>query len=141
MYKNKIVIVVTAVFLLLFVPGSAFALSEETPVDSPDLSNYQYVDRITSSLSITKGTASVSVKVRDADGDTSKITCTLYLQKYSGGSWNNIKSWFKSTDTNQLAMSYTKAVNKGKYRTKAVVKAYKGNSHETITKYSKICSY
>ncbi len=141
MCKNKIVIVVTTVFLLLFVQGSAFALSEEAPVDSSDLLNYQYVDRVTSSLSITKGTASVSVKVRDADGDTSKITCTLYLQKYSGGSWNNIKHWSKNTDANQLTMSHTKAVNKGKYRTKAIVKAYKGNSHETITKYSKICSY
>lgn len=37
MCKNKIVIVVTAVFLLLFVQGSAFALSEEAPVDSSDL--------------------------------------------------------------------------------------------------------
>lgn len=127
MKTRKLISVITIFFIILSFPGSAFALSEDTQENPPDVPRYQYVERINVSLSISQGTANMGIKVEDTNGDTTKLACTMYLQKHSGGAWSSIKSWSKSTNSNTLVMSHSKAVSKGTYRVKAVVKAYKGN--------------
>jgi len=141
MRKKKSVSIVITVFLFLLFPANACALPAGIPAGAPKQPCYQYVDRVTASLSITQGTAAASVKVRDADGDASRISCTMHLQKYSEGSWHNIKRWSQNTKSHRLTMSHTKTVSKGKYRIRAIVKAYKGNTREKIIKYSKTVSY
>lgn len=141
MKTKKLSSVITMMSIMLFLPGNACAFSEDIQENPPDAHRYQYVERINVSLSISQGTANMGAKVVDTNGDTTKLACTMYLQKYSGGSWSSIKRWSKSTNFSTLVMSHTKAVSKGTYRVKAAVKAYKGSNHETITKYSKSTTY
>lgn len=126
---------------MMFAFGGVQAFAADSPADDPDLPDYTYVEKVKPSLSISKGTATSGVVVKDYDGDTTSISATITLQKYSSGNWVAVKSWSKTTASNMLSMSQTKAVAKGKYRVKAVVKAYKSKKYETITKYSGTVTY
>lgn len=146
MIRTKIsFFIISILFMVFFIPVSISAVSEENSSDiSLDISNqvkYQYVDSVTTTISVNDGIASARAQIRDVDGDSTKLSCTLYLQKYSNGAWGNIQHWSSSTQNNTLSMLRTHSINKGKYRTKAVVKAYKGSKYETIIKYSIVKTY
>ena len=141
MRRKTLLFVAALALALLFVPGNVQIVSASADNPAPEMPAYTYVDDVTPSLSISKGTAAAKVVVRDRNGDTTRITCTMTLQKYSGGSWINVKSWTKTTASNTLTISGTKSVNKGRYRVKAVVKAYKGGKSESITRYSGTVTY
>lgn len=67
----------------------------------------------------------------------SNISITMYLQKKSGSTWSNVKTWEK-TAKDVMALSLTKnyTVSKGTYRVKAVMKA----GSETVTETSTSCT-
>lgn len=138
--RREIVITFVALLLLIISTGVVFASDQDTN-DFVIGIRAKYIESISANLSITNGTANVTTRVRDTDGDTTKISCVATLQKKSGASWKKVASWNKTTQANSLTLSKSKAVSKGKYRVKNVVKAYKGDKYETITKYSNIVAY
>ena len=127
-------IIVLMVAALVYIP--VFAEDMDSPVDEPIIQEYQYISTINTSLNISGGKASASVTVDDLNNNTTKIYATMTLQKKSGGSWSNIEKWDKTTYSRTLTLSKTKAISKGTYRLKCVIKAYKNANCETITKYS-----
>lgn len=72
--------------------------------------------------SISNSGSSISVSVLiTPKSKTEKSKGTLYLQKYSGRSWETVKSWsIKDSGTVEITKSYT-GKSKVKYRTKVVV--------------------
>lgn len=136
--KTLITMTLLATLMLSACIVSATDLNEDTEQIGM---RYKYIERVSVGLSIKDGTAKVTTEARDVDGDTTSMRCTATLQKKSGDSWKKVRSWSKSTQSNVLSLSKTKAVSKGKYRVKSVVNAYKGNNHETVTKYSSTASY
>lgn len=88
------------------------------------------------------GTATVNGRITGLAGRTTKMTLTLYLQKYENGSWKNVTSWQKESITNLLTLTKTKAVTSGyKYRTKASFYAYAGTNSEHFTLHSSQVTY
>ena len=142
MRKERLSVIVMALALLIaMIPACVLALTEDVPAEPLEGEDYQYIENIKTSLSISGKIADAGVYIADTNGDTTKLSCSMYLQKHSSGGWSNVASWSKSTNSNRLPMSHTKSVSKGKYRVKSVVKAYKGNRSETITDYSKVKTY
>lgn len=137
--RRKIIIMTLLTTLMLSTQiVSAIELNEDTEQGS---TRYKYIERVSVGLAIKSGTAKVTTEAKDVDGDTTSMSCTATLQKKSGDSWKKVSSWSKSTQSNVLSLSKTKAVSKGKYRVKSIVKAYKGSNHETVTKYSGVITY
>ena len=132
-------IIVLMVAALVYIP--VFAEDMDSPVDEPIIQEYQYISTINTSLNISGGKASASVTVDDLNNNTTKIYATMTLQKKSGGSWSNIEKWEKTTYGRTLTLSKTKAVSKGTYRIKCVIKAYKNSDCETKTTYSQVITY
>ncbi len=138
--RRRIVFTTVLLLLLLISAGAVFASNQEGHSETVVIES-KYVDQINCRLSISKGTAKVITEVRDTDGDTTKLSCVATLQKRSASTWKKVTSWDKTTRSKSLTISQSKAVGKGKYRVKNVVKAYKENRYETITKYSNIVTY
>ena len=89
-------------------------------------------------LTISSDTARLSGSVVGYKETTTKTSVHLYLQKYSNGKWSNIADWSSTKNASSCMLSKTKALSRGKYRAKAVCKAYAGTKSETITKYSNV---
>lgn len=122
----------------MVIPASAAVIDDN--VDDPMASNYRTA---TASLSISdSGTATMKGVITGIQGRTTKLSCHLYLQKYSGSKWTSIKDWSDSKEAASYALKKTKSVTKGyKYRTKAVFKAYAGSNAEKVTRYSSAVKY
>lgn len=110
----------------------------DTPENEIDIEEYQNVNQASSTLTISGGTAKSGIRVSGKTQSTS-ISATLYLQKYnsSTGTWTNVKTWNIPQSKGSLSASKSKSVGKGKYRTKAAIKA----SGESITIYSSTKTY
>lgn len=117
-----------------FVP--TFATDLDVPADEPANSEYQHIDSIKTSLSISGGTAHIDVTVLGIINHTTKIVVAVTLQKKTGGQWTNVKTWNQTSNSYMLRLNKTKAVSRGTYRIKNVVKAYKNSNVETTTDYS-----
>lgn len=137
---KRTIITVIAMSMLLLSFGLVSATNQDEKMSGTE-TRYQYIERISVGLSITNGTAKVTTEVKDIDGDTTSLSCTATLQRKMGDSWKKVRSWSKSTQSNTLYLSKSKNVSKGKYRVKSVVKAYRRNDHETVTKYSGTVTY
>ncbi len=85
MEMKRLMFAVVLSVALMFAFGGVQAFATSTPADDPDLPDYTYVEKVTPSLSISKGTAKAGVVVKDYDGDTTSISATMTLQKYSSG--------------------------------------------------------
>lgn len=136
--KTVIMMTLLTTLLLSTCIVSATELNEDT--DQGGM-RYKFIERVSVGLSIKGGTAKVTTDAKDVDGDTTSMSFTVTLQKKSGDSWKKVSGWSKSTQSNVLSLSKTKAVSKGKYRVKSVVKAYKGSNQETVIKYSGTVAY
>ncbi|WP_312812084.1 hypothetical protein [Sedimentibacter sp.] len=68
----------------------------------------------------------------EAKSTSASITGTMYLEKYSSGSWVNVTSWsIKGTGSVFLSKSYS-GIPETKYRTRAVV-TVNGESAEAVS--------
>lgn len=131
--------------ILLVALGMCCAMVFGVPVKaSGEVSNnydeeitLQYVNlrNVTASLSISNGTATCNSKLTMQTNKSCSITMTL--QKKSGSSWENIKTWSKS-GTGDLALKESRSVPKGEtYRVKATGTC----GSESETRYSSVISY
>lgn len=141
MFKNvlmlSLILIMSTVYLV-----PTYALDFDEPADEPVITEFQHMNSIKTSLSISGGNAYVGVTVTGIINHTTKISVAVTLQKKSGGKWTNVATWHQTSDGYLLRLNKTKAVSKGTYRIKNVVTAYKNASNETKTDYSapKTCS-
>lgn len=140
--KKSFICIAVSLFALL-VPCFAFANAElDTPVEEVFVDEYSYTSTVSTTLTISNtGVAKPRAVITGLPGTTTKLSATMYLQKYSGGSWQTVQSWSDSSTSNSLSMSKNQTVSHGKYRTHTVFKAYHNSSSETITKNSGTVTY
>ena len=135
--KNRIICIAVSL-LIMMVPCFAFGGTElDTPIEEGLVDEYSYTSTVSTTLTISNtGVAKPRAVITGFPGTTTKLSVTMYLQKYSNGSWETIQSWSSSTTLNSLTLTKSKVVSKGKYRTHAVFKAYRNSSSEQIVKNS-----
>lgn len=142
---KRLIGVLLCITMVLSGTAMAFATDFNEPITETPSERYQYGADASALLTISKsGTATYKASASGISGVATKITGTCYLQKYSGGTWTNVKSKQGSTNSLFLNISDTKTkCESGTYRTHAVFKVYSGTKYETITvnstsvKYSK----
>ncbi len=130
------VFTIVSVFFSMAVMG--YAWSNENDMVAP---MYEYADDIISSLSINSGTAELSCSASGSSKVVTKISATMYLEKYDNGKWPVAGNWSKSKDGNIFTFSKTTSVTKGVYRVRTVFTIYSGSKSETITRYSSNVRY
>lgn len=118
-----------------------FAADLDVPADEPVVTEFQHMNSIKTSLSISGGKAYIGVTVIGILNHTTKISVAVTLQKKSGGTWVDVVTWNQDTNSTTLRLNKTKAVSRGTYRVKNVVKAYKNTNYETKTDYSTAKTY
>ena len=91
------VFTIVSVFFSMSVMG--YAWSNESDMVAPV---YEYADDIISSLSINSGTAELSCSASGSSKVITKISATMYLDKYNNGKWPATGNWSKSKDGNIL---------------------------------------
>lgn len=135
---KKRIICIAVSFLTLLVPCFAFADAElDSPVDEVFVDEYSYTSTVSTTLTISNtGVAKPRAVITGLPGTTTKLSATMYLQKYLGGSWQTVQSWSDSSTSNSLTISKSKSVARGKYRTRAIFKAYHNSKSEQIIKNS-----
>lgn len=140
--EKRIISIVLSMHILL-IPCFSYADADlDAPVGEKIMEAYSYTSTVSTTLSISgTGLAKPRAVINGLPGTTTKLHVTMQLQKYSNGSWETVQSWSSSTASNSLALSKSKNVSHGKYRTHTVFKAYHNSSSETITKNSGIVTY
>ncbi len=73
MRRTIILIIISFIITVPFTAGSVCALSEDDSIAPVNNVRYQYIESISTTLSISNGTANAGVRVRDTNGDTTKI--------------------------------------------------------------------
>lgn len=132
----SLILIMSTVYLV-----PTYALDFDEPADEPVITEFQHMNSIKTSLSISGGNAYVGVTVTGIINHTTKISVAVTLQKKTGGKWTDIITWNQTSDSYILRLNKTKAVSKGTYRVKNVVKAYKNTNYETKTDYSTTIVY
>lgn len=130
------------IMVFLLISQNTIIASAITQDSSDGEPKSAYYTSAYANLSIsTSGTATSKGIVVGKPNITTKITIHLYLQKYSGGKWITYKDWSGEKKGYTYTFSKSSSVGHGKYRTKAVCKAYSGTAYEAVTKYSGAVSY
>ena len=138
MTKKFIVFIFTACIAL-----TCFTCSVSATVSDPNIvpmSTY-YRSAYSKNDISTNGTVTIKGSITGYRGTTTKTSVHLYLQKYTNKQWSNVANWTLTTNSSSCALSKSKTVSKGKYRSKAVCTAYAGTKSEKITKYSTAITY
>ena len=127
---------VTAVWicLLLFVIAGSSGYAADR--DSMSIMSIDASSNV--SLNISSGTAKAQCSVRGDVGKVTKISITMYLQKYKSGGYSTVKTWSGSKSSYIYKLQGSKNVAKGTYRIKAKITCYKGKTSETSYKYSAV---
>lgn len=140
---SKKIISLTASVLVAFSAASP-ALAASTPKltkeSTPVHVDYVYINRADSTLSISNGTAHIFGYVqRTTSGKTIYVESTL--ERYSGGSWDEVASWSASSNSYSASVSKTYRVSGGTYRVATYYSVSGSSGSESDTLYSKTVSY
>lgn len=116
----------------------AHASNMDLSAEVPQTIDWVYVNRTSTSLSISSvGEATATAHLTGYPGTTTEVWIFMYLEKYSGGSWTTINSWYQSYYTYTGTLQQTANVSSGYwYRVKASYYAYSGDDYEHIVQYS-----
>ncbi len=102
--------------LLLFSFSAPLLAVDESPtLTSPIGVRYVYVNKASSTLSISNGTATVNGYVQRTPSGT-YIQLTSTLKRYSSGSWAMVASWSTISTSSSASISETYTVSSGTYR-------------------------
>jgi len=109
-------------------------LSSEIP-PSPD---WAYANRTLTNLSISSaGEATATAQLIGYPGVTTEVWIFMYLERYSGGFWTTVDSWYQGYYAYSGTLQETIYVPSGySYRVKASYYAYCGDDYEHIIQYS-----
>ena len=133
--NKKIVSALAAVLMLFSMTVLSFADEYGvTPL-------YDYATEAICQLNISNGTAAAYSKVRGNYGTVTKVSASMYLEKYNNGKWPVVRTWSDSKNSNVFELSRTTSVSEGVYRVRTVFTVYSGSKSETITRYSSNVRY
>ena len=132
----------TTLVLILMI-GLAFCINPHTTTANVVDSNYlenepptkmtQMLEASTI-LSISSGTAKIYAKTTGIKG-VSKVQVEVQIQQYKNNKWTTKGSWSESSNSTQVILSKTYAVEKGyKYRLVSTHKATLNGRTETVVK-------
>ncbi len=140
MQKKLCKVVLFSLILVMLVPNGALASNVEETSVTP---RWSYTSSTSQNLSITGGTATMTISVIGYSSTTTKIKVIIDLQKYSGGSWKRVKTYMDVEDTWYAAIEHTySGLDKGyTYRMKCTYTVYSGSNYDKFTLYSKQVTY
>ncbi len=102
---------------------------------------YVYINQASTSLTISaSGTAIIYGYVQKTPAGKS-IYLTSTLQRYSNGSWTDLKSWSKSSTSSSASILETYQVSSGTYRVETYYYVSGDGGYESDTIYSKTVTY
>jgi hypothetical protein len=136
---KKITSAVLCIAFLFTMSIPAFAATDlKNTAMSPQ---YTYINDISSTTSVSNGTAKVYARLTGVSSVT-KIVISTELQQYRNGSWFSMETWTRTFSGNAATLSESSSVNSGyRYRTVSTFDVYAGSSHEAATKTSNEVSY
>jgi hypothetical protein len=140
--KRFLSAVVSALFLFIALTPAALAAGEARAMPEPMASiQYVYINQASTSLTISaSGTATVYGYVqRTPAGKNIYLTSTL--QRFSNGSWSNVRSWSNSSTSSSATILETHQVTRGTYRVETYYYVSGDGGHESGTIYSKTVIY
>jgi len=102
---------------------------------------YTYINQASTTLSISaSGTATIYGYVQKTPAGKN-IYLTSTLQRYSNGSWTDVKSWSKSSTSSSASILETYQVSSGTYRVETYYYVSGDGAYESGTIYSKTVTY
>ena len=128
---KEIMAVCLCLLLVLAMDITGYAAEENSSIMSVD-------SRTSVGLNISSGVAKAQCLVTGKAGKVTKISLTMYLQKYKAGGYSTVKTWSGSKSSYIYKLQGSKNVAKGTYRIKAKITCYKGKTSETSYKYSAV---
>ncbi len=118
----------------LVLPSKAAAAADANLIMKP---MYVEIDSFTNSFDIdSSGLASVYSAVFSAHADNTVVL--VYLQRYTGGSWSTVTSWYGSAIGPYAYANGTRTVSHGQYRIQSYCYVYINGSlvdHDIYTSY------
>lgn len=143
MSKKRFLSAALGMLLLLTVSAPTVLAAGEANVapESKVSIQYVYINQASTSLTISSsGTATVYGYVQKTPTGKN-IYLTSALQRYSNGSWSNVKSWSKSSTSSSASILETYQVTSGTYRVETYYYVYGDGGYESGTIYSKTVTY
>jgi hypothetical protein len=143
MIKKRFLSFALSILLILSVLTSTALAAEETSAkqDSEVSIQYVYINQASTSLTISaSGTATVYGYVQKTPAGKN-IYLTSTLQRYSNGSWTDVKSWSKSSTFSSASILETYQVSSGTYRVETYYYVSGDGGYESDTIYSKTVTY
>lgn len=134
MRKVKTIIRIVSFCLCMFlVTAPIIGSAKEKAAVQPYMT---YISNYAATLSINNGEASVGGFLNAKSGTTTTYI-ELTLQRKNGSSWDDVKTWKKSSTLRYISIAETYNVSKGTYRVFANVKA----NSESKTGTSAVVTY
>ncbi|MEA4894675.1 MAG: hypothetical protein VB064_05385 [Oscillospiraceae bacterium] len=123
---KKIMVTFLAVLSLILSAAPAYAAEVSNHVNETAMTpNYTYIWLLSSGLDISSSGKAHCVGSVDASSNSYNAELTVTLQKYSNGSWSNVKSWSDSgTGQSNLIVDKYYYVERGTYRVRTTAKIY-----------------
>ncbi len=141
MLTKKLVSFGICMLLLFSFSAPLLAANESPTLTSPIGVRYVYVNKASSTLSISSnGTASINGYVQKTPSGTS-IQLTSTLQRYSSGSWATVASWSTTSASSSASISQIYTVYSGTYRVATSYSVSGPNGTESGTVYSTTETY
>ena len=135
--KKKITVLVLSLMmgLTFFVPSATMAnLVDSKYSENKPPSKMTQMREASNSLSISSGTAKIYAKTTGID-EVSKVQVEVQLQQYKNNKWTTKGSWSASSNSIQVILTKTYAVEKGyQYRLVSTRKATLNGNTETVVK-------
>lgn len=143
MIKKRFLSFALSILLILSVLTSTALAAGETSATPKSVVSIQYVyiNQASTSLTISaSGTATVYGYVQKTPAGKN-IYLTSTLQRYSNGSWTDVKSWSKSSSSSSASILETYQVSSGTYRVETYYYVSGDGGYESDEIFSKTVTY
>ena len=133
--KKKILLIMTVMLCVLVIGMPVCAVDETVEAGENNL-RYVNISDASAVLTLSGNTATCTTILSSKSAKS--LSITMKLQKYSGGSWENVATWTTSDSSGTtLTLKKSKSISTGKYRVKSICKC----GSESVTKYSSTKTY
>ena len=143
MSKKRFLSAALGMLLLLTVSAPTVLAAGEVNVAPESIVSIQYVyiNQASTSLTISSsGTATVYGYVQKTPAGKN-IYLSSTLQRYSNGSWTDVKSWSKSSSSSSASILETYQVSSGTYRVETYYYVSGDGGYESDEIFSKTVTY
>lgn len=131
---KSLICLMLAFCMMAFCSATALARAKAPASDNVISTNSTIIGTCSASLTINGSTATVYAYQRSSGAES--VTIKAYLQKKSGSSYSNVKTWSVTQPGTTVSLNkvYTVATTSS-YRLKVVFTATKGSTTESTTLY------